>query len=99
MWRLFVFFLLPQFGGEAEGGVELEHGGDGQCHFPLTAPKGEQAKGGDEQQTSRDHEEAGAEHLLAAQAPHRDVAPFVALHQLERAEEERTGAKHVGSEV
>lgn len=56
MWRLFAFFFLPQFGGEAEGGVELEHGGDGQCHFPLTAPKGEQAKGGDEQQTSRDHE-------------------------------------------
>ena len=39
------------------------------------------------------------QHLLAAQAAHRDVAPFVALYQLERAEEERAGAKHVGSEV
>ena len=45
------FSSFPKFGREAEGGVELEHGSNGQYHFPLSAPKGEQAKGGDEQQT------------------------------------------------
>ena len=95
---LVVVFLF-QFSRQAKSGVEFEHSGHGQRDFPFASAEGKQVRLGSEHQAGRNHEKEGTEHLLTEQATHGDAASVVALYQLQRAEEEGTGAEHIRTVV
>ena len=95
-----VFLFL--FTVDSEDGINFQHGGNEERHFPFGGAEGRYAEVLGEHETRCDEQEHGSEHLLAAQTSDDEVRAFVGIVDLQRTEEQcarrENEGRHFGSE-